>query len=174
MELKRFISSIRSKEISREKFIEALDEYFFNFHKLKKDEITKIRNEYEEEKSKNQKVKQQIVNLLANRSEIESFFFECITELKKDFNKVSTNTNFQKLMAEIKSMHQIDDSKISLVQTAINTDKVIIELYDMIFGPQIADRAELEEVFPQIPSKNEIILNPGKENIDLELFKKST
>ena len=74
-------------EHNDEHFIQAVEAHFKNLSQKKDEEVKGLKYELDYEKFQNQKVRNKNTDEQAIKTELESFFFSCVEELRKDFQK---------------------------------------------------------------------------------------
>ena len=155
-----FVDKLLSLEITNEEIISEVEKYIMHYMKETDQELKRLRMELEYEKGKYQQLRNVFLNQITNRSELETFFFECLGEMRKEI----LHKGPRGLVSEFgddKSRHgnnngiqppPLDPSRYQALQAVLSNDRILITLFDEIFGPP-TKREEFPMLFPKTASK---------------------
>jgi len=176
-----FMIKLMDMNLPDEEIISEIAKYMQLYNTEVEKQIKHLRSELEFEKTKHQQVRKAFLDQVTNRSELETFFFECLGEMRKEIlhkgpKGLVGDANFS---GENLNKSKLDPNKYQALQAVLSNDRILITLFDEIFGPPAKRTDENSKNFIGakklgIPSKSlieneNLFPNPGIFN---KLYKK--
>ena len=180
-----FVAILLENADSSEEIVFGVEQYLAHSGQETEKEMRQLRMELEFEKSKYQRARNVFLSQITDRSELETFFFECLGEMRKEIlhrgprglvaepDDENENENGNESEAVSKSKYkskpksegevkhdlkpekltagQLDPHKFQALQAVLSNDRILITLFDEIFGPP-SKREEYPMLF-QKPSR---------------------
>ena len=110
-------------------------------------QIKHLRSELEYEKLKQQQVQKTFLDQITNRSELETFFFECLGEMRKEIlHKGPRGLVQDPASGDISG--KMDINRYQALQSVLSNDRILITLFDEIFGPPV--KRQDESILPSV------------------------
>ena len=150
-----FLKTLTELKADADTFLIEIMKYFENFSSRKDDSIDDLKLKLEQERKLNHKLRTIHTDEFANKSELESFFYECIQEVRREisfrktnyasntsksyvrssFPRVSVGTSEQQSVKTPRLSDFTRSDKKKVLHLLVSNDELLLSLYERIFKP---------------------------------------
>ena len=154
--IEAFMIKLIESGVSDEEIVDEVGKYMQLYSTEVEKQINHLRDELEYEKVRQQQSRKHFLDQITNRSELETFFFECLGEMRKEILHKGPRGLVQQdpLLARDSDDNKLDASKYQALQGVLSNDMILIRLFDEIFGPPVKRQGDLPAL-PMVDSQPE-------------------
>jgi hypothetical protein len=149
--VEEFVALLLKNVESPEEIVAEVERYMAHSAQETEKELKQLRTELEYERNKYQQARNAFLSQITDRSELETFFFECLGEMRKEI----LHRGPRGLLPPQDAEHQHEASaeheagvkpdktgstllnaqRFQALQAVLSNDRILITLFDEIFGP---------------------------------------
>jgi len=160
--IEEFMIKLMESGATDDEIVNEVGKYMQQYSAEVEKQIKHLRSELEYEKLKQQQAQKTFLDQITNRSELETFFFECLGEMRKEILHKGPRGLVQD-PASGDTIGKMDANRYQALQSVLSNDRILITLFDEIFGPPV--KRQEESVLPNVVGDSKIRLQDTDINL---------
>ncbi len=153
--VEEFLIKLMESAGSDDEIVDEIEKYMSHYAQKVDRHLRHLKSELEYERTRYQQARNVFLSHVTGRSELETFFFECLGEMRKEILHKGPRglvTEEAGTRPGPGGVPTLDASRYEALQAVLSNDRILITLFDEIFGPP-TKREEFTQLGPRTAAR---------------------
>lgn len=157
--IEEFMIKLMESGASDDEIVGEVGKYMQQYSAEVERQVRHLRSELEYEKLKQQQAQKTFLDQITSRSELETFFLECLGEMRKEI----LHKGPKELVQDPgEGDGKMDANRYQALKSVLSNERILITLFDEIFGPPV--KRQEESLLPNLAGESRIKLQDSDIN----------
>eukprot|EP00826_Nyctotherus_ovalis_P025619 TRINITY_DN1986_c0_g2_i1.p1 TRINITY_DN1986_c0_g2~~TRINITY_DN1986_c0_g2_i1.p1 ORF type:complete len:287 (-),score=82.28 TRINITY_DN1986_c0_g2_i1:69-929(-) len=160
--IEEFMIKLMESGATDDEIVNEVGKYMQLYSSEVERQVKHLRSELEYEKLKQQQAQKTFLDQITNRSELETFFLECLGEMRKEILHKGPKELVQN--PELgEGEGKMDANRYQALKSVLSNERILITLFDEIFGPPV--KRQEESLLPNLAGESRVRLQDSDVNL---------